>query len=603
MNDRGRPERNESLPVSAEEKKELDGMFEKLLLQMSYFGKPDSKYLREAYEFAYASHNGQRRRTGEPYITHPLGVAMILAENGFDDEVIVSGLLHDISEDCGITIQEIRLRFGDEVADTVDAVTKIEAELVNLEISPLDLDELSADKLLNAVIDQHNTMAAYVKCADRIHNLRTIGVDSEEKQRKKAVQTREVLIPVARKLHLHKMEEEMGALCLKIENPEEYNYLTRQYKARVQMSAEVLSGENGLIHYVTRAFRDRHPWRRQIIRCDFKERGIYSLHKDLSRFENEEIKNAQAGIPKEIPIYDIFVLLKDDMILKTDAFLFNSYDLLTEGKAGLRVVDAEMYREEALKIFILEDRFRNRYRLFIQNEKDHRKYVHGLMERYDGKSDRDTKDIEGKIPVYLKNGKMAWIDEQATVLDLAFLINPDIGLCAYGATVNNAKAMLYQRLERGDRVVIQTDHNKEHPENDEVHATIRWFEYARTRNATKVLSRWFEKHVSTTGTRITVMDQERKEYRVPLETTVLDLAFLQTGKQALCFKQAFINKSPIAADPLRRLGQDEVVRIEYYEEADAAPQMEWLTGVHSREAQTILLDYFKQKMPDICETK
>lgn len=175
-------------PLTGKERADIQQSFMAVVNEMKKHGLPDVGLLKRAFEMAFEKHGDTRRKTGGPYIFHPLQVAKILADCDHESDMVASAILHDLMEDCDVTKTELELKFGINIADTVDAVTKVSALLAPDEtMSKLDLDDLSDVKFLTE--SARVRKAVYIKCADRIHNLRTIDIFPEDQQKTKAYHT------------------------------------------------------------------------------------------------------------------------------------------------------------------------------------------------------------------------------------------------------------------------------------------------------------------------------------------------------------------------------------------------------------------------------
>jgi GTP diphosphokinase / guanosine-3',5'-bis(diphosphate) 3'-diphosphatase len=177
--------------------------------------RADLDILRRAYVLAESSHRGQMRKSGEPYITHPLAVTLILAELGAETTTLTASLLHDTVEDTDVTLDQVREKFGEEVCYLVDGVTKLEKVDYGAAAEPETFR-----KMLVATGNDVRVMS--IKLADRLHNMRTLGVMRPEKQQRIARVTREVLIPLAERLGVQAFKTELEDLVFEILNPEEY---------------------------------------------------------------------------------------------------------------------------------------------------------------------------------------------------------------------------------------------------------------------------------------------------------------------------------------------------------------------------------------------
>src|ERR671919_2553906 len=195
----------------------------------SYTPNAELGLIERAYDFAAKSHAGHTRASGSPYVSHPLGVSMILADLRMDSVTIGSGLLHDTVEDCGVTVTQLRQEFGEEVALIVDGVTK----LGRVEFSRKE--ERQAEpfrKMLLALAKDIRVIL--VKLGDRLHNMRTLEYLSEHKQQRIAQETMDIYAPLANRLGIHWVKSELEDISFKYLNPEAYHDLKEQIAARRQ---------------------------------------------------------------------------------------------------------------------------------------------------------------------------------------------------------------------------------------------------------------------------------------------------------------------------------------------------------------------------------
>ena len=193
--------------------------FENLLsLVKENFSEKDIEMLKKAFELAYNAHDGQKRRSGEPYIIHPLAVAKILAEMGMDADSVCAALLHDVVEDTEITSQEVKNLFGEGVEHLVDGVTKLGQ--IPLSASKEEAQSENIRKMFLAM--SQDIRVIIIKLADRVHNMRTLQFMPEEKQRYKAKETLEIYAPIAHRLGIRAFKEELEDLAICYLDPVAY---------------------------------------------------------------------------------------------------------------------------------------------------------------------------------------------------------------------------------------------------------------------------------------------------------------------------------------------------------------------------------------------
>ena len=190
----------------------------------AYNPKTDQKLIRDAYAFAKKMHAGQFRHSGEPYFSHPVEVALILAQQNLDDATIVTALLHDTIEDTQSTYRQIKNKFGEEIAQLVDGVTK----LTNLELGSSETKQAeNFRKLLLAM--SKDIRVILVKLADRLHNMRTIKHMRAEKQTQKARETMDIFAPLAGRMGMQWMRDELEDLAFRVLKPDARSSIVRRF--------------------------------------------------------------------------------------------------------------------------------------------------------------------------------------------------------------------------------------------------------------------------------------------------------------------------------------------------------------------------------------
>ena len=210
------PRREEGAAMeAASETADMVPVEELITLVSAYNPKCNAHMLRRAYDFGREMHEGQFRRSGEPYFTHPIAVAMILAEQKLDDATIVTALLHDTIEDTRATYSQVAEMFGEDVAELVDGVTK----LTNLQLSSSETKQAENFRKLFMAMSK-DLRVILVKLADRLHNMRTMKAMKPEKQQQKARETMDIFAPLAGRMGMQWMREELEDLAFRVLNPE-----------------------------------------------------------------------------------------------------------------------------------------------------------------------------------------------------------------------------------------------------------------------------------------------------------------------------------------------------------------------------------------------
>lgn len=457
-----------------------------------------------AYKYAEAKHMGMLRKSGEPYIKHPLRAARSLAEWGFESEVIAAALLHDVVEDCNTPLSEIEAEFGSHVASIVDAVTALSDRDFDGESPSKEQRDRLSDARLQSLM---NHEAMYVKIADRIDNLNTISGVPEAKRIPKAEHTRDIILPIARETGAWFFVNVLEEICFEIEHPEQHRELQDCY--------ETLCSKNSTASNVTlKKFMDifttetginseLEPCRRLILDFWHSRRSLISIYRQIiAEAENIHMDLQPLFCKQNIPQYDLFLIVSDE--LGEDGAPVNVHDLfmrffdLELSKKGLYFVDIRRTTHDDASYYLLADRMDNLYRFFIRTENEFQHYLYGnILEADKDLSISCINEIDPretynkKIKVFRRDGSAMYIDENATVLDFAFYVHTELGLHFQYAKVNGTDTQLppYTRLNSGDTVIIET--------SEEAKPGFNWFKYIRTVRATHQLVQYFNRLYSS----------------------------------------------------------------------------------------------------------
>lgn len=462
--------------------------------------KVGNKYgIKRAYEFAEKKHAGQTRGSGEPYIKHPLRVARLAAEWGSESDVIMAALLHDVAEDCGVPLSEIRELFGSNVEKIVDTVTALsDKEFANHTLTKAQKDLLSDAKLQSSM----NSEALLVKIADRIDNLNTLSGVKPEKRVPKAEHTKEIIIPMARLAKADHLADVLEDLCFKIEHPKMYEDIEKQYRQLLKDNSmtcqEIL---NTLEETVSSGYSSRAlgKYRRYITGFVHSERPCISIYRQISR----EALNLKEDLPVlltkyKIALYDLTFIVSDEIddekpgMHPYDVF-FQYFDKALSSK-GLYLLKYCFTSNKSTGYFLLSDEMDNMYRLFVRTELEYQRFLYGSIVDPDSNFSIDNvNEVEPrdtyneKIRVFRRDGTAMDIDQGATVLDFAFYIHTDLGLHFDHAIIDESKTKLplSTRLSEGDLVTIVT--------SDKVSPDITWFKHVNTSRAKHTLVKYFQK--------------------------------------------------------------------------------------------------------------
>ncbi len=456
----------------------------------------DMLRIRAAFELAREAHASQKRKTGEPYIFHPIAVANIAAEElMLGANPVIACFLHDVVEDTPYTIEDIRDRFGDDVAFLVRVVTKKPTH--DYELSK-QLDNYR--QLLNSM--QYDIRAILVKLADRLHNMRTLASMKPEKQMKIAGETDYFYAPLANRLGLYNIKTELENLSFRFRCPDEYEEISSLIDRHVEANKENLETFRSQIKETlsaagikARVYVDyRRPfslWRKM------KKYGDDFNHLKYRHFVEVVFDEAQTTLSEKEMAMKIYCILTDrfkekhcSMSNYIDAPKENGYQsihvkLLPDfGRwQEVHISSEAMIRQSQLGC--VAERNESNIQMWIEK---FRKVLHdtisGAM-----RDDRYMEDIitafyNDDIQVFTPTGKKIILPQNATAIDFAYEVHTDLGDHAKYVRINSRLEPVNTELRRGDVVEIFTDKDS-HPEQD-------WQNFAHTFKARKAIRRYLE---------------------------------------------------------------------------------------------------------------
>ena len=471
---------------SPDEQAEILRRYERLLSVWQTRKEPqDLAAVEDAFYFAANAHHAQRRRTGEPYIYHPLAVATIAAEDiGLGRTSIVCALLHDVVEDTDYTLDDIRQRFGDKVAVVIDGLTKLD-KVENSE----SLQAENFKKIISTL--SYDVRVVLVKMADRLHNMRTLGSMPPHKQLKIASETSYIYAPLAYRLGLHAIKNELEDLSLKYRDPVIYESIQKQMnEARDEKTAQLKQ----FLAPVEEAFQKRGIQ----VEAQIIERSTYSIWKRMQKkqltfddlygnFNLRLITDCPRDMEK-IECWKIYAIITDvytpnasklrDWISTPKINGYESIHSLFMGKDGnwvevqIRTKRMNEIAEKGFTAYWL-------YRSEDQTEsglEEWMKRVNELLHSDDSTIDfvdTFTNDLfSDEIKVFTPQGKAITLPKHSTALDFAYTIHSEVGNHSIAAHVNNQLVQLDQKLKTGDQVEIITS-EAQHPQE-------KWFEFLNT---------------------------------------------------------------------------------------------------------------------------
>jgi GTP pyrophosphokinase len=456
----------------------------------------DLDLIERAFRFAYEAHKNQRRSSGEPYITHALATAIILADLQLGAVVAAAGLLHDVIEDTDTSVETLRKEFGDAVAGLVDGVTKIP------ELKYESKEKQQAENLHKMLLSMcQDLRVILIKFADRLHNMRTISHLTRRQQERIALETMDVFAPLAHRLGVYQIKWELEDLAFKVLEPRAYHELAQKLDLRrnerqqiIEEQIEKISAELERVGIHARvAGRAKH---------------LYSIYNKIQKrgYSFEEILDLLA-IRVLVPrmedcyfalgvVHSLYTPIQDkftDYIATPKSNLYQSLHTKVFGPQG-RKIEIQIRSESMHRLaeYGIAAHWRYKEGGASQKELDQQlEWLRGILDsQSDTVSSREYLEnlkinlFEGEIFVFTPQGKLLTIPSGSTPVDFAFAVHTDIGLHAMAAKVNGEIAPLKSELKSGDLVEIIVSPNQR-PNPD-------WLKFVKTSRARTKIKRWLK---------------------------------------------------------------------------------------------------------------
>ena len=434
----------------------------------AYNPRSDGALIRDAYAFGERAHEGQRRRSGEPYFTHPVSVAAILAQQRMDDATIVTALLHDTVEDTRATLAGIERRFGPEIAALVDGVTK----LTNLQISRAETKEAENFRKLFIAMSK-DLRVILVKLADRLHNMRTIAAVAPEKQVVKARETMDIYAPLAGRMGMQWMREELEDLAFQVLNPEGRASILRRFvtlkrehgdvMAAITADIEAALAREGIDGEVTgRAKKPFSVWRKM----EEKAQGFSQLS-DVYGFRviAADVSDCYRALGAIHGRWRAVPGRFKDHISQPKSNGYRSIHTTVSGRDGKRVevqIRTRAMHEVAEAGVAAHWSYRDGERVRNPFAVDPGAWVRQMAERLSWEEDDAFLEhvklemYADKVFCFTPRGEVVKLPRDSTPLDFAYAVHTRIGDRCVGAKVDGLRVPLWTRLRNGQAVDIVT---------------------------------------------------------------------------------------------------------------------------------------------------
>ena len=469
-----------------------------------YHPSADISMIQKAYKIAHDAHEGQCRKSGEPYIIHPLCVAIILADLEMDKETIVAGLLHDVVEDTVMTSEEIVQEFSAEVALLVDGVTK----LGQLSYSSDKVEEQAENLRKMFLAMAKDIRVILIKLADRLHNMRTLKYMRPEKQKEKAQETMDIYAPIAQRLGISKIKVELDDLSLKYLEPEVYYDLVEKISLRKSAREEYVQGIVGEVSsHIEEAEikaqiygRVKHFFSiyKKMVNQDKTLEQIYDLF--AVRIVVDSVKDCYAALGVIHEMYKPIPGRFKDYIAMPKQNMYQSLHTTLIGPNGqpfeiqIRTFDMHRTAEYGIAAHWKYKESSDGKKPVAQQEEEKLSWLRQILEwQRDMSDNREFLSLlKSDLDLFAENvycftpaGDVKNLPNGSTPIDFAYSIHSAVGNKMIGARVNGKLVTIDYMLQNGDRIEILTSQNSKGPSRD-------WLNIVKSTQAKNKINQWFK---------------------------------------------------------------------------------------------------------------
>lgn len=483
-----------------------DHLYDMLIARIrKYHPSTDVSMIKRAYVLAQEAHGDQCRKSGEPYIVHPLWVAIILADLEMDKETIAAGILHDVVEDTQISEEEIRRDFGDDVALLVDGVTKLGR--LSYSSDKLDVQAENLRKMFLAMAKDIRVII--IKLADRLHNLRTLQFMKPVKQKEKARETMDIYAPIAQRLGISKIKTELDDLALKYSQPEVFFDLVDQINTRkmereefVQQIVEEVSAHMEHANIKAQVSgRVKHFFSiyKKMVNQDKTVDQIYDLF--AVRIIVESVRDCYAALGVIHELYtpipgrfkDYIAMPKPNMYQSLHTTLMSSVGQPFE--IQIRTEDMHKTAEYGIAAHWKYKESGDGKKSVKAQEEEKLSWLRQILEwQRDMSDNREFMNlIKGDLDLFAEDvycftpqGDVKNLPNGSTPIDFAYIIHSAVGNKMVGARVNGKLVNIDYKIQNGDRIEILTSQNSKGPSRD-------WLGIVKSTQAKNKINQWFKR--------------------------------------------------------------------------------------------------------------
>lgn len=490
--------------------KDPEDLYQELISRVrKYHPSTDISMIEKAYKTAREAHKDQKRKSGEPYIIHPLNVAIILADLELDKETIVAGILHDVVEDTIMTEEDLKREFGEDVALLVDGVTKLERIPLSTGVNQSDEKlEMQAENLRKMFLAMAKDIRVImIKLADRLHNMRTLKYKSTESQQRIARETLEIYCPIAQRLGISKIKTELDDLSLKYLEPEVYYDLVNQIAMRKSAREQYIQSivDEVSVHISGAGIKAK---------IDGRVKHFFSIYKKMKnqnktldqiydlfavRIIVDSVRDCYAALGVIHAMYTPIPGRFKDYIAMPKANMYQSLHTTLIGSNGqpfeIQIRTFEMHKaaeygiaahwkykeaSDGKKAETQEEEKLVWLRQILewqQDMSDNREFMKLLKDDLDLFSDN--------VYCFTPTGEVKNLPAGSTPIDFAYYIHSAVGNKMVGARVNGKLVTIDYEIKNGDRIEIITSQNSKGPSRD-------WLNVVKSTQAKNKINQWFK---------------------------------------------------------------------------------------------------------------
>ena len=499
-----------------------------------FYDVEERSMLQKAYDFAQAAHANQKRASGEPYFIHPCAVAEILMDLGLDKATIAAALLHDVIEDTESTADDIRKEFGEEVLNLVGGVTKLEKIVFK---SKEDENAENFRKIFVAMAK--DVRVIIIKLADRLHNMRSLNFLSQERQQRMANETLDIYAPLAGRLGVSQIKCELEDLCLKYIDPESYEYLLYNVRARLSERKEFV---NGIVEEI-----------RELVAKDNVEGEVFGRPKHFYSIY-KKMKNKGKTLDQIYDLSAVRVIVKDINQCYTVLGRIHEKWKPIPGRIKDYIATPKPNKYQSLHTTVMT-KYGQPVEIQIRTEEMHRVAEFGIAAHWkykEGKTEEAATNFENRLAwlrevmewqgdlkdskefisalktelyshellVFTPRGKVISLPPEATPVDFAYAIHSEVGNHCTGARVNSKIVPLTTTLEVGDVVEIITSPNSKGPSRD-------WLKFIKSSSAKAKIRNFYKNELKEENIRVgqLKLEEEAKKKGYSLSTLLTAESF------------------------------------------------------------------------------